>query len=112
MKWMEMVRLRSAPGGQEDITAAIADQLAEIEAGCSDVEVMLLQHALFDGDLAAMLVWHNEREPVRSREGLLLAQNLQRHGSVDHAVWRAATGFAQRMHECTDRYKAAKGEQS
>ncbi len=23
MKWMEMVRLRSAPGGQDDITAAI-----------------------------------------------------------------------------------------
>lgn len=112
MKWMEMVRLRSSLGVREDIISAIADQLAEIEDGCRDVEVMLLQHALFDGDLAALLVWHNEREPVRSREGLLLAQNLQQHGSVDHAVWRAAPGFEQRMNACANRYKVSGGDQS
>ncbi len=112
MKWMEIVRLRSSQGVQEEIITAIADQLFEIEEGCRDVEVMLLQHALFDGDLSAVLAWDNEREPVRTREGLLLAQTLERHGAIDHAVWRAAPGFEQRMNECANRHKAAGGDQS
>ena len=47
-----------------------------------------MQHAIYEGDLAVVLVWiARGHRPVKSREGLMIAEQLQRLGSVDHAVW-------------------------
>ncbi len=109
MKWMEMIRLMSSVGGHEDAIAAAGRQLREIEGATRGVEVYLLQHALYDGDLAALLVWNNDRQPVRTREGLLLAQNLHRFGTVDHAVWHAAPGFEEPECDRTPESTGAEG---
>ena len=93
MKWMEMVRLRSSDGGHSAALDAVTSQLEEIRSVLPATEVFLLQHALYEGDIAAVLVWNNEGLPAQTREGLLIAETLRRFGVVDHAVWRAAPGF-------------------
>ncbi len=51
-----------------------------------------MRHGLYDGDLAVVVVWVNEVEPQKTREGLMVAQRLSNFGSVDHAVWIPAIG--------------------
>ena len=91
-KWIEMVRVRSM---QETLVAempSLEEHLAEISQRDGMIEAFLLKHALYDGDLAAVLVWDQTRTPGKTREGLLLAQRLQRMGTVDYAVWSLAPG--------------------
>ncbi|MBT3294624.1 MAG: hypothetical protein HN919_00455 [Verrucomicrobia bacterium] len=108
MKWMEIVRvMSSADDDRAALIEEVTNQLAEIMEAYVDANTMLLQHALYEGDLAAVLAWDNDREPVRSREGLMLAQNLQRHGAIDHAVWRAAPGFERQVQACADKSQVA-----
>jgi hypothetical protein len=98
MRWIEMIRVRSS---SDVLAKALPPIVAETNAirnlpGLSDVVV--LRHALFEGDLAVVLLWDNERSPVQTREGLLLADHLKRYGLTDHAVWMAAPGFDEKMH--------------
>jgi len=98
MRWIEMIRMRSSSGWPEQDWRSLAAQVREIAAETTGMrDVMVFKHALFDGDLAIVLVWDNDRQPVRTREGLLLADSLQRHGMVDHAVWMAAPGFGEQL---------------
>ena len=76
-----MIRLRSSPSDTEELLAQLNELLAEYPC-----ESQLLRHGIYDGDLAALLIWH-EGEPRPSREGTLLAERLRTHGSIDHAVW-------------------------
>lgn len=62
-------------------------QVRELDASLADAETLVVQHALYDGDLAVVVVWRNDRAPQKSREGLLVAAQLERLGSIDHAVW-------------------------
>jgi hypothetical protein len=85
MKWIELIRVRSsaatlqsALAGLETLAAGIAETTAE---------AMVLQHALYDGDLAFVIVWRTDARPVKSRTGLAVADTLRTLGSVDHAVW-------------------------
>lgn len=87
MKWVELVRVRSLPATLEGELVALEAQVNEINGSMPDAEALLLQHALYDGDLAVVLVWRNDNEPSKSREGLMVAERLQRLGSIDHAVW-------------------------
>lgn len=84
-KWIEFVRVRSSPHALQDAFEELESSVDALGDAC---ETYLLQHALYDGDLAVVVVWHDERPPARSREGLLLAAQLERLGSVEHAVWR------------------------
>jgi len=93
MKWIEMIRVRSSSDSQKNGNAAVVAQMESIRNAPGMVDTMLLRHALFNGDMAVVLVWDNERQPVQTREGLTLAESLQRHGMVDHAVWVAQPGF-------------------
>ncbi|MEL6349257.1 MAG: hypothetical protein AAFV53_39515 [Myxococcota bacterium] len=81
MKWVELIRVRSSPGQLDVVLPALRAQLDALPC-----ESQLLRHGQYDGDVAALLVWQNGT-PHPSREGLLLAQHMQPHGSIDHAVW-------------------------
>ena len=85
-KWIELIRVRSSGNTLEAAMPALRSQIEEIEAA-SDAETYFLQHALYDGDLAVVVIWREGTRPQASREGLLVAEQLQRLGSVDHAVW-------------------------
>jgi len=83
MKWSELIRVRSSVTTLQDVTPWLTQQVNALQSA----EAFLLQHALYDGDLAVVVVWRNNDTPRKTREGLLIAQRLQRLGSVDHAVW-------------------------
>ena len=93
MKWMEMIRVRSSSGSLEKGMPEVVQQTQEIGRTSGVADAMVLQHALYDGDLAVVLVWDTDRGPAQTREGLVLAERLQHYGMVDHAVWKAAPGF-------------------
>jgi len=87
MKWVELIRLRANATTLHAVLPGLEEQVAELHHAHADVEAMVLEHALYDGDLAVVIVWHNTASPKESRPGLLLADQLRTLGSVDHAVW-------------------------
>ena len=87
-KWIELIRVRSSTAHLEAAMPELEAQVAELEATTEGAETYFLRHALYDGDLAVVVIWRRLRcEPRATREGLLVAERLQRLGSVDHAVW-------------------------
>ena len=94
MKWIEMIRVRSASDALPLAMPEITSHADKIGRGPGIIEVMVLQHALFDGDIAVVILWDDDRQPKRTTEGLLLAGHLQNFGLVDHGVWVATPGFA------------------
>ena len=87
MKWIELVRVRSSEAALRSAMPSLRKQVREIEAAARDAEPLFLQHAFYDGDLAVALIWRNAVAPEKTREGLLVAEQLQTLGPVDHAVW-------------------------
>ena len=87
MKWIENIRLLTSYGGLKTAIEITVQRLIDIEGHSKNVEIHLLQNALYEGDISVILMWENERKPVKSREGLLLAENLQAYGPVNHTVW-------------------------
>ena len=87
MKWIELIRSRSSEAALRAVMPALEAQIREIEASNPSAETFFLKHALYDGDLAVVVVWRNEAEPRKTRERLMVTEQLQRLGSVDHAVW-------------------------
>lgn len=86
-KWIEFIRVRSTAAS---LAAAMPTLRREVDAfsdATDGAEAFFLQHALYDGDLALAVVWRNEIEPRKTRDGLLLAGRLRELGPVEHAVW-------------------------
>lgn len=86
-KWIELIRVRSSDAALSEAMPTLEANVREIESSLGDGETFFLKHALYDGDLAVVLVWMNGAPPKKSREGLILAEQLGQLGSVDHAVW-------------------------
>lgn len=103
MIWIEMIRIRSCAGSLTQVKPSLADEINVIRAMPDTVDAFLFQHALYDGDLAAVVLWKASRSPAKTMEGLLLAEQLQRFGPIDHAVWIPAPGFEGPMHKDTDK---------
>jgi len=87
MKWIELIRVRSTAEALEAAMPSLSHLINEIEEAADEAETLFMQHAMYDGDLAVVVVWRNAMKPHKTREGLLLTQRLQMLGSVDHAVW-------------------------
>ena len=98
MRWIEMIHVRSSSDVLAKALPSIVSETEALRDLPSLSDVVVLRHALFQGDLAVVLVWDNERLPVQTREGLLLADHLKLYGLTDHAVWMAAPGFDESMH--------------
>jgi len=86
-KWIELIRVRSSASALEAALPDLQTRVRELDDALDDAETFFLKHAIYDGDLAVGVVWRNEIEPGKTREGLMLAERLQQLGSVDHAVW-------------------------
>ena len=87
MKWIEQIRVRSSKSKLHEAMPSLQNQVKDIEASSNGAETFFMKHALYDGDLAIVLVWMNNVEPQHTREGLLVAERLQELGPIDHAVW-------------------------
>ncbi len=86
-EWVEQVRVRSTPPVLEAALPALLGQVAEVDASHASAKAMVLQHAFYEGDLAVVLVWPHDIRPEKTREGLMIAEQFEQLGSVDHAVW-------------------------
>ena len=93
MKWIEFIRVRACHEALRTAMPTLAEQVREIAGSTPAAETFLLEHALYDGDLALVVVWRNGGPPAKSREGLLVADGLRALGAVDHAVWSPADGI-------------------
>ena len=87
MKWIELIRVRSSVAALQEAMPSLKTQIKEIEEATNGAETFFMQHALYDGDLAVVVVWMNGVKHEQTREGLMIAERLQELGSVDHAVW-------------------------
>jgi len=88
MKWIEFIRVRSSiQAALREAMPHIQKQVREVEESAVGAETFFMQHALYDGDLAVALVWRGDRGPQKTREGLLVAEQLLKLGSIEHAVW-------------------------
>ncbi len=86
--WIELIRVRSSQTVLADAMPSLAKLVHEIGSSSDGIETFVMQHALYAGDLAVVVVWTTDaNEPTKSREGLLLAGRMQALGPVDHAVW-------------------------
>ncbi len=87
-KCIEFIRVRSSPTVLADALPSLTQLVDVLDASLQDAEVVFMQHALYAGDLAVVVVWtRGDTTPSKSREGLLLTERMQALGSVDHAVW-------------------------
>ena len=86
MKWLEIIKLRSAgkdSGLLEEFLLSI-DKLGQ--SGL--VEIKTYHHAALETDLSVHLHWESERpEQNGSTLGLRLAQALKEFGLTDHSIW-------------------------
>lgn len=87
MKWIEQIRVRSSLGTLQAALPALQQQLLELEGAVECAEIFCMQHALYSGDLGVVVVWRGQAEPHKTREGLMVAEQLQALGPIDHAVW-------------------------
>lgn len=87
MKWFEMIRVRSSAEALVEIIPSLRTKINQINGSEKQVEALLLQHALYRGDLSLLVAWNNEQIPAKTKQGLMFADQLQLIGPVDHAVW-------------------------
>ena len=87
MKWIELIRVRSSVAALKVAMPSLQKHINQIDEATNGAETFFMQHALYDGDLAIVLVWMNDVEPQQTREGLMVAERLQELGPIDHAVW-------------------------
>ncbi len=90
MQWVEFIHMRSHPTGLELNLATLTGQIGDCRAEHLASKTVL-KHSIYPGDLAVVLTWENDRHPVKTREGLALAEFMSRHGSVEHGVWEVVT---------------------
>lgn len=87
-KCIELIRVRSSQTVLADAMPSLTQLVDEIESSTFGAETFFMQHALYAGDLAVVVVWtRHDIEAIKSREGLLLTERMQTLGPVDHAVW-------------------------
>ena len=86
MKWLEVIKLRSAAG-----SLGLPEELLLSISGSNQrglVEMETYRHAALETDLSVHLHWDSEiPEPSGSALGLRLAQALKEFGLVDHSIW-------------------------
>jgi hypothetical protein len=87
MKWVEFIHLRGSPAGRDLVLKDLQRLMAAYRDVPGLVSVELLVHATYLGDLGVQLAWQNNRQPVKTREGVALADFMSRYGSVEHGVW-------------------------
>lgn len=86
MKWMEIIKLRSAQEVSEPLKACSSTIAGEDQHGL--IAVRVYRHALWETDWSLCLLWESEElEKNGSALGLRLAQALKEFGLVDHSVW-------------------------
>jgi hypothetical protein len=86
MKWLEVIKLRSA-GKDSGLLEEFLLSIAKFsQSGL--IEMKTYRHAVLETDLSVHLHWESERPDQNgSPVGLRLAQAFKEFGLVDHSIW-------------------------
>jgi len=86
MKWVEIIKLRSAGKDYEPLKAFLSAIAENGQRGL--IETRIYRHAAWETDWALHLGWESKGpEKNGSALGLRLSQALEKFGLVDHSVW-------------------------
>jgi hypothetical protein len=86
MKWVEIIKLRSAGKAPEPLKAFLSAIATNGRSGLT--EIRIYHHAAWETDWSLHLHWESERpEKNGSALGLRLSQALEEFGLVDHSTW-------------------------
>jgi hypothetical protein len=86
MKWLEVIKLRSAGGSSGLLEELLLPISGSNQSGL--VGMKTYRHATLENDLSLHIHWESERlEQNGSALGLRLAQALKEFGLIDHSVW-------------------------
>jgi hypothetical protein len=86
MKWLEVIKLRSAGRDSEMLKELLLSINKLSQSGL--VRMKTYHHATLETDLSVQLLWESERpERNGSDLGLRLAQALKDFGLIDHSIW-------------------------
>ena len=86
MKWLEVIKLRSAEKDSRSMEELLLSVRKFIQNGL--VETKIFRHASLDSDLSIHLHWESDwPEQNGSALGLRLGQALREFGLIDHSVW-------------------------
>jgi len=86
MKWMEIIKMRSAEQAFEPLRAVLAAIAKDVPCGL--IGARIYRHAQWETDWSLHLYWESEKlEKNGSGLGLRLSQGLKELGLVDHSIW-------------------------
>jgi hypothetical protein len=86
MKWIEIIRLRSAGNAPESLKAFLSAMAKNGQPGL--IEARIYRHATWETDWSVHLRWESENpEKNGTALGLHLSQALGGFGLVDHSQW-------------------------
>jgi hypothetical protein len=86
MKWIEIIRLRSAGYAPESLKPFLSHFATNAQPGL--IETKAYRHATWETDWSLHLRWDSENpERNGSGLGLRLSQALEQFGLVDRSVW-------------------------
>jgi hypothetical protein len=86
MKWIEIIKLRSAGKAPEPMKAFLSTNVKNGQPGLT--EIRLYRHAAWGTDLALHLYWESETpQKDGSSLGIRLSQTLADFGLVDQSAW-------------------------
>lgn len=92
MKWVEMIQVRPRLQDRSKAQQTL-EQLAEELGSISSLRgVRIWTQTDEFGDLAMILQWENDRQPVKTREGYLVAETMHTFGALSHTVWNEKQG--------------------
>ena len=86
MKWLEVIKLRLAWGGESLLEELLRPKAEVGQRGL--VEMKTYRHAALETDFSLHLHWDSENPKQNgSTLGLRLAQALKEFGLIDHSIW-------------------------
>ena len=86
MKWMEIIKLRSAEQASEPLTAVLTAIVKD--APCGLIAARIYRHALWETDWSLHIHWDSAKPDKNgSLLGLRLSHAFEEFGLVDHSIW-------------------------
>lgn len=86
MRWVEIIKLRSAGKSPEPIKAVLSAIVKNGQRGLT--ETRIYRHAGWETDWSLHLHWESgQPEEDGSALGLRLSQALEEYGLIDHSTW-------------------------
>jgi hypothetical protein len=86
MKWIEIIKLRSAGKAFEPLMAFLSAVSRNGQSGLTEMKIY--RHAAWETDWALYLHWESEKPQTDgSVLGIRLSQALKEFGPIDHSVW-------------------------